>query len=157
MIMEGSAWVLRTPDMVKRFSNLLSARIQNGPLIVECKGYDAPRTRRQRGYLHAVIRQIALARGVHEADLKEDLKSAFGIVTVEPSLVTGDRTARLISTERYSRDQMTAFLHSVIAWAAGEGIVVTEPDHPETREDLGLAYQRVDHQQAREAVRSLRK
>ena len=156
MIMEGSAWVLRTPDMVKRFSNLLLSRIQNGPLIVECKAYDAPRSRRQRGYLHAVVRQIALARGVHEADLKEDLKVAFGVTQVETSLVTGDRIARLISTERYTREQMTAFLHAVIAWAAGEGIIVSEPDHPDTREDLGLGYKRVNHAEARQAIRSMR-
>jgi hypothetical protein len=156
MIMEGTAWVIRTPDQTKRLSYLIDARLQNGPLMVEVKPYAPPKTRRQRGYLHAMIREVALALGVHEADLKADLKAQFGVVTVEPSLVTGERVARVMPTERYSREQMSALIHSISAWAAEKGVTVTEPDDPNTREELGLDYLRVQHREAREAVRSMR-
>jgi len=156
MIMEGTAWVIRTQDMIKRLAYLMEARVQNGPLLVEIKAYAPPKTRRQRGYLHAMIREIALALGVHEADLKADLKAHLGVVTVEPSLVTGERVARVMPTERYSREQMSALIHGIMAWAAEKGVSVSEPDDPSTREDLGLPYQRVDHAAARAAVRSVR-
>ena len=156
MILEGTSWVIHTPDQTKRLAYLIDARLQSGPLLIELKPYAPPKTRRQRGYLHAMIREIALALGVHEADLKADLKASFGVVTVEPSLVTGDRVARMLPTEKYSREQMSALIHAITAWAAEKGLTVTEPDDPDTREALGMAYLAVKHEEARVAIRSMR-
>ena len=157
MIMEGTSWVVRTPDQTKRLAYLIDARLQNGPLLIDVRPYAPPKTRRQRSYLHAMIREVALALGFHESDLKADLKAQFGVVTVEPSLVTGDRVARVMPTERYSREQMSALIHAIAAWAAEKGVTVSEPDDPSTRAELGLGYQSTQHKEAREAVRSLGK
>lgn len=155
MIMEGTSWVVRTADQTKRLAYLIDARLQNGPLLIDVRPYAPPKTRRQRSYLHAMIREIALALGVHEADLKADLKAQFGVVTVEPSLVTGDRVARVVPTERYSREQMSGLIHAIAAWAAEKGVTVTEPDDPVTREELGLSYKSTEHKASREALRSV--
>ena len=143
MIMEGSSFLIRTPDQTKRLAHLLDARLQSGPVLVDIRAYAPPKTRKQRGYLHAMIREIALQLGCHEADLKADLKAQFGVVVVEPSLVTGDRVARTLPSERYSREQMTGLIQSIIAWAAGKGLTVTEPDDPHVRDEVGLPYRRV--------------
>ena len=37
MIMEGTSWVIRTPDQTKRLAHLLDARLQNGPLLVDIR------------------------------------------------------------------------------------------------------------------------
>jgi len=143
MIMEGTSWVIRTPDQTKRLAHLLDARLQSGPVLVDIRAYAPPKTRKQRGYLHAMIRELALQLGCHEADLKADLKAQFGVVVVEPSLVTGDRVARTLPSERYSREQMTGLIESIIAWAAGKGLTVTEPDDPHVRDEVGLPYRRM--------------
>jgi hypothetical protein len=90
-----------------------------------------------------MIRELALQLGCHEADLKADLKAQFGVVVVEPSLVTGDRVARTLPSERYSREQMTGLIESIIAWAANKGLTVTEPSDPDVRDEMGLGYRRM--------------
>lgn len=157
MTSEGDAWVIHTPDQTKRLAMLIDARLQNGPLLVDLRPYSPPKTRRQRGYLHSMIREISLALGVHEADLKADIKTQFGVVTVEPSLVTGDRVARVLPSERYSREQMSALIHAITAWASEKGIMVTEPDDPDTREGLGMGYLPTKNIPVKESIRSIRR
>jgi hypothetical protein len=94
---------------------------------VDIRAWVAPKTRNQRAYLHSIIRQCADVMGCDERLLKEDLKQQLGVVMVEPSLVTGDRVARVLPTELYSREQESAFIEAITAWAAGKGIHVRAP------------------------------
>lgn len=133
---EGQSWVIQTGEQLVRFTRLIAEQLKAGALKIDVRQWVPPKTRRQRSYLHALIRDLAEQQRVDETELKDDLKVEFGVVTVAPSLVTGDRVAKMVSTERYDRDQMTAFIKSIQSWAASKGLTWIEPEDHETAEAL---------------------
>ena len=139
LAIEGARYVAHTRQAVDRIADIMRSRVEFGPISVGISAWIPPKTRRQRDYFHAMVRECADHLRADERVLKEDIKSQLGVVEVAPSLVTGDRVARIVPTELYSREQYTALLHAVEAWAASRQIPVTPPDYHDVADQLARA------------------
>ena len=135
LCIEGMEYVLHTAQQVDRLGDILKSRLAAGvALAVKVRAWTPPKTRRQRDYAHALIRQCADVLRCDERLLKDDLKAHLGCVRVRPSLVTGDREALPVPTELYTREEYTAWITSILAWAAQQGILLPDPEDHELAE-----------------------
>jgi hypothetical protein len=139
LTMEGWTYVVTKAESIPQLVRIMESRLTHGALQISIKAWVPPKTKRQRNYLHALIAQIAAHLRVDPVALKEEIKAEMGVVVVKPSTLTGDRIAVPKSTEEYTREEYTALISMLLAWAAERGILVPGPEDYETREDIRMA------------------
>lgn len=136
LTIEGHKYVLFNRSQLVPLCDVIRSRLEHGAVTVEVRHWVPMKTRRQRDFLHALIRDLAQQLNCDERLLKADLKAALGVVVVEPSLVTGDREARVVPTEVYTREQYTALIYAIQAWAALKGLRALQADDHALSEEL---------------------
>lgn len=116
----GIHWIIRND---RQRSNLL-AHLGDLPFpyAVKVGPVMSPKSTRQVRYAHSLCNALAAHVGCSPETAKRDAKAEYGVVKVSTSVLTGDRTVRLISFADYSRDEMTAFLTAMEAFLSEKGI-----------------------------------
>ena len=117
---EGIAWTIRTQEQLGH----LLTHINSLPLPFSVKvgPVQTPKTRSQLNYAHSLCDALAVHEKCSLDKAKRDAKAEFGVVVVDTSLVTGQRSARLVSFADYTETQMEAFLTAMEVFLAERGI-----------------------------------
>ena len=93
------------------------------------KPIDNPKTPSQIRYAHSLCAALADHHHVSMDIAKRDAKAEYGVVQIHTSLITGDRTARLISFSEYSQGQMIGFLTAMESHLTRSGIPFIPASH----------------------------
>lgn len=117
---EGINWTIRTTEQLGYLMTHINAlRL---PFSVKVGRVHTPKTWSQIKYAHSLCNAWAVHKKIPEPKAKRDLKAEFGVVLVETSSVTGDRSARLLSFADYSDLQMSAFLSATEVFFDENGV-----------------------------------
>lgn len=129
--MTGEAWVCKTDKQLDLFvRHVRETWDWSRPLSIKWSAGHA-RGMGQNALLHAWVREIArhlnrLPGNDHDEEtVKTYLKRRFGRVASFPDPVTGEPMPYLISTAKYEKGEMTAFMNSVHAFAADIGCTLS--------------------------------
>ena len=135
--MEGISTVIRSPDELDRqlAAATRDARslIQHGPVIVTVGSFHSKRSIDQNDMWRGLCREISEQWNAREETktspeaVSRDLKVRFGKIVTEYSPVTDQRTARIESTTRYTKAEMSALIDNTLAWAFEHGIILEHP------------------------------
>lgn len=121
--MEGIHWIVRTEEQRQNFLHV--AKASPLPFSAKIGKPQHPKTLKQIRYAHSMIEALAIDRHMGVEVAKRDCKVAFGVTVVHHSLVTGEKTARLVSFADYTREQMEAFLTAMEVFLSEQGIPFT--------------------------------
>jgi len=121
--MNGLHWIIRTEEQREN----LIANIRDFPVTFQCKVSEpsSPKTTQQIRYAHSLCNALAIYKQASPEAAKLDCKRAYGVIVVSQSLVTGDRTARLVSFADYKRKEMEGFLTSMEVFLSENDIPFT--------------------------------
>ena len=86
-------------------------------------------TAQQIKYAHSLIQAMADHLDQPVADCKVDSKREWGVVVISNSVITGDRSARLLSFKDYTREQMNGYLYGLEVWLSENNIPYIPPEH----------------------------
>lgn len=116
----GVSWVIRNAE---QRNNLLShiAKVPY-PYAVKIQDPDPPRTGKQLNYVHSLLHALALGTGTNIEIAKRDSKVEFGITIVHRSVITGEKTARLLSFGEYKKKQLSDFISHLEVYLAEQQI-----------------------------------
>ena len=125
-MMQGAHWVIRNRDQQKRvldfiFQAPFPYTVKVGPVV-------PPHTSKQIRYAHSLCNALAAFHGVDPTQAKRDAKAAYGVLRASTSILTGDKSVRLLSFTEYTRDELSAFCTAMEAHMDTEGIPYT-PSH----------------------------
>ena len=118
--MDGIQWIIRTEEQRANFIQM-AAQWQL-PFQGKISQPHHPKTAQQIRYAHSLCNALAAAKKAHPEVAKRDAKAEYGVIVVHHSLLTGERTARLVSFRDYTKEQMEAFLTAMEVYLTQEGI-----------------------------------
>ena len=138
--MAGTFYLFRTPESVDSLGPgmltfLRQSVVERGAQFVKSGDYTSPRSLDQNALFHAMCGEIADYWNASRAEkttaeaVKRDLKIAYGLVVTEYSPISDKRGARIESTSRYTTKQMADLITATLAWAADNGIPISDPRH----------------------------
>ena len=136
----GASYLFRTAESVDQLGPGMLAFLrqsvaERGPQFVKSGDYTSPRSLDQNALFHAMCDEIAKAWNASREQkttaeaIKRDLKVTFGLIVTEYSPVSDKRAARIESTSRYTTAQMADLITATLAWAADNGIPISDPRH----------------------------
>lgn len=134
----GAHYLFRTPESVDNLGPGMLAFLRRtvadrGPQFVKHGDYRDPRSLDQNAMFWAMCGEIAEFWNANRAEktsaeaVARDLKVEYGVILTEYSPVTGKRNARLKSTADYTKAEMAALITATLAWAADQGIPLSDP------------------------------
>jgi len=117
---DGIHWVVKTEEQRGNFIQMASKWVL--PFQGQLREPHHPKTLKQIRYAHSLCNALAAHHQAPPEAAKKDSKVAFGVTVVSTSLVTGDRTARLVSFADYTKEQMEAFCTAMEVYLSENGI-----------------------------------
>lgn len=107
-------WLIRNDSQRDHFCR--SMREWQYPYMAKLGPVRHPKTTQQIRHMHGLCRAIADYRRTDFERTKKDAKREWGVIEVYTSAVTGERTAELVSFEKYSREQSSTFISQAEAF-----------------------------------------
>lgn len=123
MSMTGQHYVVRNED--QRGNALRQLQEFHLPFQVKTSAIHLPKTSKQVRYAHSLCNALAAYAQSSPEHAKADAKREYGVILVCQSIVTGDRSARLVSFADYKRDEMAGFIASMEAHLSENNIPFT--------------------------------
>lgn len=117
---EGVAWAIRNEEQRQNFIRFI--KTEPLPFLGKCGKLQSPKTTQQIRYAHSLCNALAIHEKVPMERAKRDAKAAFGVVRVVTSIVTGDRSANLVSFADYSKVEMEGFIGGMEAYLSERNI-----------------------------------
>lgn len=117
---EGVAWIIRSEEQRVNFIQHCS-RLPL-PFMAKAGPVQHPKTLQQVRYAHSLCNALAIHHKVPLEQAKRDAKASFGVVVVGTSLITGERSARLVSFADYTKEQAEAFNTAMEVHLSEQGI-----------------------------------
>ena len=102
--------VINNKEQAAKVCGQLLAEDYDRPKLLKLSDYKPPKTTQQVRYAHSIIGYIAKYNAISAEKAKTDSKAAFGIINVETSCITGNRSARLKSLADYTREEIEVFI-----------------------------------------------
>ncbi len=129
MSLQGEFWRITDSSQMP----LLLSHLKQQPLPFRLQIVPDGRSLDQNDCFRGMCRDIAEFWNAHHGEkttaeaVARDLKVAYGKIVTEYTPVTGKRTARIESTTRYTKAEMSALIDATLAWAGDNGIPLPDP------------------------------
>lgn len=123
LVLKGQHRVVRNEE--QRGHAIRELQAYELPFQVKTSGVHHPKTTQQIRYAHSLCNALAAYTQSSPEHAKADAKREYGVIIVCQSIVTGDRSARLVSFSDYSREQMEGFITGMEAHLSERSIPFT--------------------------------
>ena len=123
VVVKGQHRVVRNED--QRGHAIRDVQGYELPFQIKTSDVHHPKTTKQIRYAHSLCNALAAYTQSSPEHAKSDAKREFGVIVVCQSIVTGDRSARLVSFADYNREQMEGFITAMEAHLSERNIPFT--------------------------------